>query len=75
MAQAGVRTEEVRLLLNDSLESLRLIGRQSLMSEKARKCLLRFLDVFDSMSKCAHGAIYPASTASQQSFRLIHKFC
>lgn len=49
-ARVGLRKEEVRVLLNDSLDSLRLIGRNSLMSQKARRCLLRFLDVFDSMS-------------------------
>ncbi|KAL2292562.1 hypothetical protein FJTKL_09510 [Diaporthe vaccinii] len=49
-AEVGLRTEEVRTLLNDGLESLRLVGHTSLMSQKARKCLLRFLDVFDSMT-------------------------
>ncbi|KAG8163938.1 hypothetical protein KVR01_005856 [Diaporthe batatas] len=46
----GLRAKEVRLLLDHSLESLRLIGRPSLMSHKARECLLRFLNVFDSMA-------------------------
>lgn len=63
-AGIGLRTEEVRNLLNDSLESLRLVGRNSLMSQKARKCLLRFLAVFDSMSKYARGLAYPLSTVS-----------
>lgn len=65
-AEVGLRTEEVRTLLNDSLESLRLLGATSLMSQKARKCLLRFLDVFDSMSTYARGLTHPPSTASQR---------
>lgn len=74
VAGVGLRTEEVRNLLNDSLESLRLVGRNSLMSQKARKCLLRFLDVFDSMSTYARGLTYPPSTASRRSSRLILYF-
>lgn len=46
----SLRAKEVRLLLDNSLESLRKLGRRSLMSQKARDCLLRFLNVFDSMT-------------------------
>ena len=56
-AEEGLRTEEVRSLLDASLDSLRDIGRPSLMSQKARNCLLRFLDVFDSMSTYGGGPI------------------
>lgn len=48
-AVEGLHVEEVRSLLDVSLETLRDIGRPSLMSQKARRCLLRFLDVFDLM--------------------------
>ncbi|POS70588.1 hypothetical protein DHEL01_v211017 [Diaporthe helianthi] len=46
----GLHAKDVRLLLDNSLESQRLIGRPSLMNRKARECLLRFLDVFDLMN-------------------------
>lgn len=48
-AVEGLHVEEVRSLLDASLETLRDIGRPSLMSQKARRCLLRLLDVFDLM--------------------------
>lgn len=51
-AVEGLRMEEVRSLLDASLETLQDIGRPSLMSQKARRCLLRLLDVFDVM--CAY---------------------
>lgn len=73
-AGVGFDTGEVRKLLDDSLETLRLIGRKSLMSQKARRCLLRFLDVFDSMSTYARGISHPSWTGSQQRVRLTQYF-
>lgn len=63
-AEIGLDKEEVRTLLNDSLDSLRVIGCTSLMSQKARTCLLRFLNVFDSMSTYAHNLTCSPLTAS-----------
>lgn len=73
-AGIGFHKEEVRTLLNDSLDSLRVIGRTSLMSQKARRCLLRFLSVFDSMSTYARNFTCSPSAVLQWSLRLIAYF-
>lgn len=57
-AVEGLDVEEVRSLLDVSLETLRDIGRPSLMSQKARRCLLRLLDVFDLMCTSAYDLDY-----------------
>lgn len=41
----------VRANLDAALKTLKTVGRTSLMSRKARYCLLHFLEVFDSLGK------------------------
>jgi len=47
----GLETPTVRTALSSALHTLKVVGRASLMSRKARVCLRRFLEVFDSMGK------------------------
>jgi hypothetical protein len=42
---------DIRTSLDQSLETMRILQRTSLMSHKARRCLLGLLEVFDSFSK------------------------
>lgn len=53
---------DVRTSLDQSLETMRIIQRTSLMSHKARRCLLGFVEVFDSFGKLADTMILGTST-------------
>ncbi|KAH8803646.1 hypothetical protein F5884DRAFT_806115 [Xylogone sp. PMI_703] len=45
-----INISEVRSLLLKSLNTLEIVGKKSLMSCKARQCLIGFLEVFDSVA-------------------------
>ncbi|RFU33160.1 hypothetical protein B7463_g3168, partial [Scytalidium lignicola] len=60
---------EVRSLLLRSLNTLDIVGRKSLMSCKARHCLMGFLEVFDALTSQQQEAF--ASTNTDESRELI----
>ena len=49
--QLGVSTNEVRTLLEESLKNMLTVRRSSIMTRKAHQVLVRFLQLFDQISK------------------------
>lgn len=56
---AKVRFEDARKLLERGLDTLRIIGKRSLMSQKGASCLARFLLILDAMSKSSLMSFHP----------------
>jgi hypothetical protein len=44
-------TQEVRDLLQTSLETMSLVSRSSAMTREARKCMIKYLAIYDSLRK------------------------
>jgi hypothetical protein len=51
LSAAKVDVAEARQLLGDSLITLQVVGERSLMSQKVVTCMLRFLEIFDSLGE------------------------
>ena len=49
LCAANVNAFDVRIELGHGLETMKSMSRNSLMSAKARKCLLKFLQVYDEL--------------------------
>lgn len=51
LVRVGVSTNEVRTLLEEGLNNMTTVQRNSVMTQKAHQVLVRFLQLFDTISK------------------------
>lgn len=58
-SRLGFTDVEIKAALNTNLDNLNLLGRTSLMTYKARNCLLKLMTAFDVLCKSTEACARP----------------